>query len=416
MFITIQIPLVDYRSLQDNPAKLKFPEWPDPDSEEDNMLYFGKIFNKDDKYKGPWDGEKRYCDVSSVVNFCGMEDIHFHKSLQLEWSAKILFRRFQSDGRFLAKFEFGFFDNFESTLNPGVLTDGELKKLLYQHINQYLLCPVKVKKGSRKFDKKNRYTDFIPLVHTGNALASSYYWSTYKGDSKRSFNEKTRRDYIAKCDPLVLVQIDSSHLEVKQLAGKEIDMPGLQSPDAKLFFDYIPHNYQQNEYYTKTWTVAVKETSASLPLQDDDFRQYDKTIKNLRINLIRLHAEVEIAKKILERIGKQNPGDLGTPAVKSRAIYNLHKILYNLSKDERNSQPQQDLVQAAFRLEEQANPEESMEDRVKGLQIVISELKQLENTEANQRITNYVTQTAEKIYNIHKVDTANFQNDNTGAI
>ena len=107
-----------------------------------------------------------------------MEDIHFHKSLQLEWSAKILFRRFQSDGRFLAKFEFGFFDNFESTLNPGVLTDGELKKLLYQHINQYLLCPVKVKKGSRKFDKKNRYTDFIPLVHTGNALASYYYWST----------------------------------------------------------------------------------------------------------------------------------------------------------------------------------------------------------------------------------------------
>ena len=59
MFITIQIPLVDYRSLQDNPAKLKFPEWHDPDSEETNMLYFGKIFNKDKKYKGPWAGEKR---------------------------------------------------------------------------------------------------------------------------------------------------------------------------------------------------------------------------------------------------------------------------------------------------------------------------------------------------------------------
>ena len=163
MFITIQIPLVDYRALQDTLTKLDFPEWPNPDPEEANMLYFGKIFNKDDRYQGPWDGEKRYCDVSSVINFCGMQDVHFRKSIQEEWNASILFRRFQSDGRFLAKFELGFFDEFESTLNPEKLSADEIKKSLYDHINQYLLCPVKIKKGSRKFDKKNRYTDFVPL-------------------------------------------------------------------------------------------------------------------------------------------------------------------------------------------------------------------------------------------------------------
>lgn len=416
MFITIQIPLVDYRDLQDTSTKNKLPKWPDPDSEQDSMLYFGKIFNKDDKYKGPWDGEKRYCDVSSVINFCGMGDNDFHKSLQLEWKTSILFRRFQSDGRFLAKFELGFVDNFESTLNPGTLSPGEIKRLLYDHINQYLLCPVKIKKGSRKFEKKNRYTDFIPLLHAGNELASSYYWSTYQGDIKRTFNEKTRRDYIDKCAPLVLVQIDSSRLDMKQMPGKEIEMPGLQAQDAKLFFDYIPHDYQRNTYYTKAWTLAVKETATTLPLQDENFRQYDKTIKNLRINLIRLHAEVEIAKKILERLGRLNPGDLSTPTLKSNAINSLHKILFNLSKDKRNSQPQQDLVQAAFRLEEQANPEEPMEDRIKGLEILITELNQFENTEANQRITNYVTQTADKIYNINKVDNANFQTNATGTI
>ena len=138
------------------------------------------------------------------------------------------------------------------------------------------------------------------------------------------------------------------------------------------------------------------------------FKRYNKTIKSLRINIIRLHAEVEIAKKVLERIGRQNPGELTTPAAKARVIYYLHKILYNLSNDKRNSQPQQDLVEVAFRLEEKANPDESMEDRVKGLEILIRELTQLQNTEANQQVTNYVTQTAEKIYNIDKINAAKF--------
>jgi hypothetical protein len=408
MFITIQIPLVDYRALWDTRTKLDFPDWPNPDPEEANMLYFGKIFNKDDRYQGPWDGEKRYCDVSSVINFCGMQDVHFHKSIQEKWKTSILFRRFQSDGRFLAKFELGFFDEFESTLNPDKLSPDEIKKSLYDHINEYLLCPVKIKKGSRKFDKKNRYTDFVPLIHAGNQLASSYYWSTYKGDSKRSFDEKIRRNFVAKCEPLVLVQIDSSRLNTKPLSIKEIMMPGLQSIDARLLFDYIPHRYQQNNYSTKTWMVAVRETNATMPLATEDFKDYDKTIKNLRINIIRLHSEVELAKKILERLGRQNPGELSTPATKVRVIYYLHKILYNLSNDKRNSQPQQDLVEVAFRLEEKANPGESIEDRVKGLEILIQEVTKLQDTEGNQQVTNYVTQTAEKIYNIDKIDTAKF--------
>ena len=116
MFITVQIPLVDYRSLQDVPTKLDLPDWPDPDPEEDKMLYFGKIFNSSSQYIGPWDGEKRYCDVSSVINFCGLQKTNFRNLLQVPWGSKIVFRRFQSDGKFLAKFELGFYDGFEEGL------------------------------------------------------------------------------------------------------------------------------------------------------------------------------------------------------------------------------------------------------------------------------------------------------------
>jgi hypothetical protein len=374
---------VDYRCLQETSTKLDLPEWPDPDPEGDNILYFGKIFNRNSKYSGPWDGEKRYCNVKSVINFCGLGADNFYSSLSIPWSSRILFRRFQSDGKFLAKFEIGFYDDFETKIKLNGDSE-EIKDSLYKHINQYLLCPVKIKKGSRKFDKNNRYTEFTPLIHSGNDLASSYYWATYKKGDKRTFDEKIRKNYVVKCDPIVIAQIDSSKLPLSNFSAKSIDISELKKTDLELYFDYISHNYDRNNYDTKSWFIGVKQIENFLPL-----KEYDETVRNLRINLIRLHSEVVVLKKVLERIGKSKAGDLNTPAVKRRVINNLHKILFNLSKFKRNSQPQQNLVQVAIRLEEIINENDLIEDQIKGLELVIDEIKQLDNNPTNQNIINY---------------------------
>lgn len=389
MFITIQFPLVDYRSLEDTPSRLDIPQWPDPDPEEDNILYFGKIFNRETKYWGPWDGEKRYCNVKSVINFCGLKDEHFYNLLGVPWSSVILFRRFQSDGKFLAKFEVGFYDHFEYTQNFAELSPQQIREQLYAHINRYLLCPVKIKKGSRKFNKNNRYHSFTPLIHIGNQLAGSYYWATYQTGTKRTFEDSGRKNHVVKCDPLVVVQLDASRIPLANLPLHKTDITALNNPNLSLFYDFIPHTYDRNKYNTKSWIIGLNPPPQSMPLGASIYNSSDDAVRNLRMNLIRLHAEVVVLNKVLERIGQNRQGDMGSAEVKRRVIHYLHKILYNLSKSKRNAQPQESFVQVAIQLEEIIAGHHSIEDQVEGLKFVIEELKQLTQNPANQQIINY---------------------------
>lgn len=388
MFITVQFPLVDYRGLRDASLKLEKPKWPEPDPEQSKILYFGKIFNSKSRYSGPWDGEKRYCDTKKVINFCGRGDNHFYNSLFLPLESRILFKRFQSDGKFMVKFEVGFDDNFEVTVQNEKDPE-QLKRLIYEHLNKYLLCPVKIKKGSRKFkEKKDRYTDFVPLIHSGDRLASSYYWASYKKGDKRTFNENGRDDYVEECEPVVIAQMNTSKLSLSGLGLQSVDISDMGNPNLELYLDFVHHTHNNNHYYTKSWLVGAHQSNATMPVARFQFRHYDETLRNLRINLIRLHSEVVVLKKILDRIGQAKPGDLNSSAAKTRVVYSLHKIFLNLSKYRRNSLPQQNLVQAAIRLEETVDENDYIENQLKGLEAVMEDLKKL----ANQQIINYTNQ------------------------
>src|SRR4051812_10787601 len=164
MFITLQFPLFDHRHLLADASRTEKPEWPTP-MEQDRIRYFGEIItrNKDTKkeYKGPWDDEKKYCNARSVIDLCGTGKQHFYKQLhQSNSHSRIAFRRFQSDGKCLAKFEIGFNDEFEDTLDTSALNGQNLSDLLYAHIGKYLLCPVKIRVGIKLMD-------FVPLINAG---------------------------------------------------------------------------------------------------------------------------------------------------------------------------------------------------------------------------------------------------------
>ena len=157
MFITLQFPLFDYRFFKADPNKTERPKWPEPGSN-DRVRYFGEILGRNKKYLGPWDDEMKYCNAGSVLNFCGLKDEHFFKSLYSDpYHARILFRRFQSDGRCMAKFEVGFNDQLRNRVAAQAAGQEVSPFNLFKHIERYLLCPVKIKIGSR-------LSAYLPLI------------------------------------------------------------------------------------------------------------------------------------------------------------------------------------------------------------------------------------------------------------
>ena len=113
MFITIQFPLFDNRFLTNDPTRNKKPDWLELDNKA-SIRYFGQIIDRDNEYYGPWDDEKKYIRARRVFNLCGVKKGHYYTELyNTNAQSRIVFRRFQSDGKCMAKFEIGFNDSFE---------------------------------------------------------------------------------------------------------------------------------------------------------------------------------------------------------------------------------------------------------------------------------------------------------------
>ena len=178
MFITLQFPLFDNRYLQHQSNRVERPKWPVP-TEKEQVRYIGEIFNRNIPYLGPWDDEKKYCNAKSVINLCGTGNEHFYKLLfKSPAASRILFRRFQADGKCLSKFETGINDNFEDTVaGRDAATTADAFTV---HIKKILECPVRIKTG-------RKLSPFIPLANAGADLKHAYYWATIKG--KKSFNK-----------------------------------------------------------------------------------------------------------------------------------------------------------------------------------------------------------------------------------
>ena len=359
MFLTLQIPLFDYRFFESAPQRTERPKWPEPGPKE-RIRYFGEVVDRNARYVGPWDDEKKYCNAAGVINFCGTEAHHFYKAFYGKPNnARILFRRFQSDGRCLSKFEIGIHDQLETFLS-GAAGDGkDISARITEHIGKYLLCPVKIKIG-------NRLSGFVPLVEAGNNLKDAYYWTTTVG--KKSFDPKDVQHRVEHCEPLLLVQLQSDTIGSAALKAQQVDMPFTEHEGIKLFCRHIPYNIGRTRYQLKTWIIVTPEKKETAPVYAPDFHSYSQVLRYLRINLLRIHVETCMEKRLMETFGTTNDAFRVKDAqVRDRLYFYLHKILLNLSNIQRNNQPQDKLVEAAFRLDEYYYGSMRIEDRIKML-------------------------------------------------
>ena len=157
MYITIQYPLFDTRLLSADPNRTDRPDLGNP-QDKDVLRYIGQVINarpavpigtnkkKIKKYYGSWDGAHKYFDASSILVLAGKgQDNYLQKLRNAGFGAKLLFRRFYSDSRFLARFEIAWTDNIEYA---AVFTESENKSSAFiEHIRQYLECNIKIKVG-----------------------------------------------------------------------------------------------------------------------------------------------------------------------------------------------------------------------------------------------------------------------------
>lgn len=385
MFITLQFPLFDYRFFKADPNKTERPKWPEPGSK-DRVRYFGEILGRNKKYLGPWDDEKKYCSAGSVLNFCGLKDVHFFKSLYSDpYHARILFRRFQSDGRCMAKFEVGFSDHLRNRATAEASGKGISSHDFYKYIERYLLCPVKIKIGSR-------LSDYLPLVDAGEKLRDAYYWATTKG--KKSFDTKDVQHQAEACEPVLLIQLRAGEINPDQLSAQKVDMPFLGKEGIALYCTHVSYAIGRRKYHLKTWMIITAD-DASNSLYSGQFRAYNQTVRYLRINLLRIHVETCMQKKLIETFGTTDEAfQIKDAMVRDRLYFYLHKILLNLTNIQRNDQPQTALVEAAFRLDEYYYGSMRIEDQVKVLDEYKAWLKELDFTPKNQQVLGYIQKSA----------------------
>jgi hypothetical protein len=391
MFITLQFPLFDYRFIKANPNRTARPDWTEP-KKNDRVRYFGEIFDRTKPYLGPYDDEKKYCNARSVINLCGMGDEHFYKSLFTSpFQSRILFRRFQSDGKCMAKFEIGLNDNFEKKIAAQHADPATTAKAVYDHIKKYLLCPVRLKIG-------NKLSPYVPLADAGNDLKIAYYWATSKG--KKSFNSKDIKYEVESCEPVLLIQLDKSKIDLSALDMEKIDIPGLFNQDVQLYYQYIPYRLGRKIYNLKAWIIGTADEYTANPLLPRDFDEYNETIRYLRINLLRIHVEIIMQKKLVEVFSNTNEAfKIKDAATRDRLYFYLHKIWLNLSNIKRNNQPQEKLVETAFRLDESYYGSAGMDEQIKLLEDYKEWLKNLQITPQNEQVRKYVENNTANLQN-----------------
>lgn len=326
MFLTIQFPFFDHRKLQVEPNVVERPVWPNPGIKE-YLRYFGTILKDNPKYIGPWDGNEPYCNANSVINLYGLGPNNFYNSLKEKVNSKAIFRRFQSDGNFMGKFEIGFSDNFgeENDFNSG-----NLRQIFFKHIHKYLDCEVKIKVGVK-------LTNFVQLADTPYFLRNAYFWSSLIG--KKSFDHKTIKNQIEELTPSILIHLNKSIVPISKLGFEKVELNSKNDSLFELYKDQTTYIGTRGERIFDVWVIAVEDKIISSPQVKDEFIALPDEINNIRRSILKIPLNNQVLNIVNSKIQTiETNSTLTNVDVQIRIAKYLHTTLLKLVKDEKKSQ------------------------------------------------------------------------------
>ncbi|MEO6931679.1 MAG: toll/interleukin-1 receptor domain-containing protein, partial [Chitinophagaceae bacterium] len=285
-----------------------------------------------------------------------------------------------SDGKCMAKFEIGFNDIMEQTLRAAKPAPELARELLISHLRKYITVPVKIKIG-------NRLSKFIPLVDAGNKLRAAYYWATTTGP--KSFNPKDLGQKVENFDPRMVVHVDSGVFDLSAFSADKVDFPELENQGIDVYSLMVPYFIEKRRYHIKTWLIATVKSISTTAIQPADFQYFSSNIRHLRINLLRINIESILQKRLTSKISDpERRLEITDPKLSDQVFQYIHKIFLNLSKIKRNTQPQQQLIEAAIRLEEKYGGGESLDERIAGVRACLVWMKNLPVSENNLQVIN----------------------------
>ncbi len=343
MFIEFQHPIIDVRCLVEENFKIPVPNWPIP---EDKKMLKGIGITKRRQNGGSiyWSGEQKYCQAEKAIRFQNLDKYKIRFKNNAILSTECEFRRINSDGNFLVKYEIGFSNSFEKYFSTISENNDYFQKLLLEY------CSINVIINNLLGTKS-----LSTISSCGKALSELYLYSTTRHQAL--INAQIENWWVSCGEPLCIVEFS------------DIENDSQLPKHAKLIKKYDNQKIELYHYWLKLtnidniriWIIKILDSC-----------YYDREfVRNLRLNLLRINAEKETLRKIISLILKFNETLTNTDDKKNKLNNYLENITSKILKTERYDIEQKDLLSIALISEDIALPGE--------LESYLEAIKPLEN-------------------------------------
>ncbi|HSI75239.1 MAG TPA: hypothetical protein VK957_05080 [Lunatimonas sp.] len=278
MHIVFQFPIVDCRPLlPDNEGRLNKPEWPNPPASKKSFVRrFGAVRERRSGGSVDWPAEENFCSLNKAMHY---EDLHkngYPISPDIKSTIYNSYRRYFSDGYFLGKIEAGFVDNLEKKLEQ---LDSKFSPIDIEEIlRHFSSLPVLI-------DSEN-----VGIIKAGKKLAKKYHESS---TSKSKLISKQQHFVEAGEIVILLIYAESKNLSVPKYASL---IEELVLPNEFGLLKLYGYKLKIGGYPIKVWLIST-------PVPYHHLGNEGKSIlRNLRINLLRVHLEKETLRILLNAI------------------------------------------------------------------------------------------------------------------
>ena len=293
MLLCIQFPFADARRFLDKIERLETPTWPQPTPDSEFIRYFGAIRNRPRGGLDSWIAEDPICEAIRALSFSKAPVFMDGQS-----GSRIVFRRLYFDGWAVGKLEIGI--SIRISKLPAELLDLE---------DSLLRLPVYIRNHATGAAMKSE------LAQAGKHIAQLYLAATTS--TKRAIAEEEKWQVRAGTPILYLEATSAESLEIPKPA-QPIKLPD-RLAHLKVAYHGIPYRGGKIPMWIIQNGQSVEEANLA---------------RTLRLYLLRLNAESESLRLILQSLANQDiKVTPGTTASKDLQWY-LGKALARIARVE----------------------------------------------------------------------------------
>lgn len=325
-------PIVDCRPLlAGNNSKLTAPPWSGLSPNSKTFIrHFGAVQQRNAGGSDDWTAEDYFCNTHLSMKYKDLHKQGFEIAKGIVPAIYNSYRRYFSNGFFVGKIEAGFVDNTEKKIRESVFEEGSVS--LNEILKHYVNLPVTIQ------------TEESKLYKAGPKLAARYL---EESTAEKMLAEGQNKILVAGEIAIMLVYASNAAFKLPEPSFllNEITLPG-QEGSLKLYGYKLRHE----GYSLKVWLIKTPENFESA---SSDAK---KVLRNLRINLLRIHLEKETIRILLNGI-KSNKILLKENSPESKLADSYFKnTAEKLFKKERFNLPQKQLLDFALHSEDTVAP------------------------------------------------------------